>query len=195
MSFRNEEKIITTFFQQGILLNEIKKLGGYLLYPKRYITSIYFDTNNFQMFNDSEESILPRKKIRIRHYEQDIYSSNFEIKISSTEGKFKQSFKLDEKQKKEYLSKGYIDQYYGRCKPVVQISYDRVYYHLGELRITFDNNIKYKNYASKYLINEKMSVVELKSSSKKEIDKIDNLLSLSRQRFSKYSRACIELNV
>jgi len=195
MSFRNEEKIITTFYQQSILLNEFIKLGGSLLYPKRSITSVYFDTNNFQMFNDSEESILPRKKIRIRHYDGDIDNSYLEVKISSPEGKFKQSQKIDKNLKKKYLTRGYVDRKYGYCKPVIRISYDRVYYKLDKMRITLDNNIKYEHYYSKNSILEKMSVVELKSISNKELIKIDELLPLSRQRFSKYSRACLELNV
>ena len=38
MSFRKEEKIETTFYQQKILLNKIIELGGKLLFPPRKIS-------------------------------------------------------------------------------------------------------------------------------------------------------------
>ena len=195
MSFRNEEKILTTLYQQGILLNDFIKLGATLLYPTRNISSVYFDTKNLQMFNDSEESILPRKKIRIRNYDNNFNESNLEIKISSPEGKFKRSQKIDKNLRKKYLEKGYLDSTYGYCQPVIKVTYNRTYYKLNQLRITFDKDINYENFISKNSVKEKMSVVELKSQSSDELIKIDKLLSLSRQRFSKYSRGCIELNI
>ena len=49
------------------------------LYPQRMITSIYYDTKNIKYFNDSEEGIIPRRKVRIRSYDNQI-SSNLEVK-------------------------------------------------------------------------------------------------------------------
>ena len=38
------------------------------LFPSRKINSIYFDNMNHQMYYDSVEGIVPRKKIRVRNY-------------------------------------------------------------------------------------------------------------------------------
>ena len=67
--------------------NNIKKL-----YPERKIISLYYDNINNQMFKDSIEGVLPRKKIRIRFYPNDIKKKfSLETKISSFEGRFKKT--------------------------------------------------------------------------------------------------------
>ena len=43
--------------------NQLKKL-----FPDRIVESVYFDTEDLQFFNLSEEGITPRFKIRIRGY-------------------------------------------------------------------------------------------------------------------------------
>ena len=58
------------------------------LYKGRLVNSCYLDTYDLRMFSESDEGILPRKKIRFRWYEnEEIF--NKEIKISSIEGRFK----------------------------------------------------------------------------------------------------------
>tara|TARA_B100000795_G_C22801249_1_gene442059 strand:+ start:1153 stop:1740 length:588 start_codon:yes stop_codon:yes gene_type:complete len=195
MSFRKEEKIETTFYQQKLLLDKIIKLGGKLLYPSRKISSIYFDSKNFEMHNESEEGILPRKKIRIRYYNNNQENSNLEYKISSFEGKYKTTNKLNLKLLNRYLREGCVDQKYGFCYPIIKITYDRRYYTLNNVRITFDDNINYQIFNSKIKILDEVGVVELKSKTDKEIEDIDKILPLARKRFSKFSRAFSYLNI
>ena len=113
------------------------------LYPSRKINSCYFDTQNLALFQDSEEGVLPRKKVRIRWYEDD-NKSNKEIKISSVEGRYKivENFLNLNSLKKNY-DLNLVDNEYGVLRPSLIVSYDREYYSLSGLRITFDNNIKY----------------------------------------------------
>tara|TARA_B110000971_G_scaffold42782_1_gene42141 strand:+ start:2943 stop:3530 length:588 start_codon:yes stop_codon:yes gene_type:complete len=195
MSFRKEEKIETTFYQQKLLLDKIIKLGGRLFYPPRKISSIYFDSKNFEMHNESEEGILPRKKIRIRYYNNDQENSNLEYKISSFEGKYKTTNKLNLRLLNRYLREGCVDQKYGFCYPIIKITYDRRYYTLNNVRITFDDNINYQIFNSKIKILDEVGVVELKSKTDKEIEDIDKILPLARKRFSKFSRAFSYLNI
>ena len=54
----------------------------------RTIISYYFDTANMQMFCDSEEGTLPRKKVRYRRYGQS--KKLQKKKISSIGGALKQ---------------------------------------------------------------------------------------------------------
>ncbi len=195
MSFRKEEKIETTFYQQKKLLNKIIKLGGKSLFPSRRISSVYFDNKSFEMYKESEEGILPRKKIRIRYYNDDLKNYNLEYKISSFEGKYKISKKIDPKLNKRYLNEGYLDKKYGICYPVTQITYIRNYYKLNNLRITFDENIVYQKFNSKFKVLDETGVVELKSQDDKKIDEIDEVLPLTRKRFSKFSRSFSYLNI
>ena len=68
MSFRKEEKLHIHESQLLNLLNWLYKNDGYKLYDTRTVSSTYFDNDNMQMFKDSEEGCVPRKKIRIRSY-------------------------------------------------------------------------------------------------------------------------------
>ena len=68
MSFRFEEKILFHISDYLRLKTFIFNTGGSKLHPKRKISSLYFDNNENNMYLDSEEGCLPRKKIRIRNY-------------------------------------------------------------------------------------------------------------------------------
>ena len=46
MSFRKEKKYKLTVSEQNILKNKLVEKGMKLLYIKRKVNSIYFDTNN-----------------------------------------------------------------------------------------------------------------------------------------------------
>ena len=71
MSFRLEDKIKLHISDKVKLKNLIKDQHGKELYPKREISSIYFDNKNLDMYKESEDGTLPRKKIRIRNYPKD----------------------------------------------------------------------------------------------------------------------------
>ena len=68
MSFRIEEKINLHknnlfYIKDWLLKNESK-----VLFPTRIISSVYYDNDNFDMYQNSIEGVVPRKKIRIRFY-------------------------------------------------------------------------------------------------------------------------------
>ena len=96
MSFRFEEKTLFHISDYLKLKTFIFNSGGVELYPKRKISSLYFDNFDNSMYLDSEEGSLPRKKIRIRSYPNNVEISNwfFETKISSVEGRYKTSRKI-----------------------------------------------------------------------------------------------------
>ena len=83
MSFRKEKKYKLTASDQKILKNNLINKGMKLLYPKREINSIYLDTKSLDFYLNSEEGVLPRKKIRIRWYNTDLKKVSKETKISS----------------------------------------------------------------------------------------------------------------
>ena len=66
MSFRKEKKFRLSKFEFDSLKNNLRLKGMKALYAKRVINSLYYDTELHSMYNDSEEGLLPRKKVRIR---------------------------------------------------------------------------------------------------------------------------------
>ena len=68
MSYRTEEKITINFSMLTEFKNSLFLKGAEILFPKRKIKSLYLDNFNYQMYRDSIEGSVPRKKIRIRSY-------------------------------------------------------------------------------------------------------------------------------
>ena len=193
MSFRKEKKYSLTYSDQKILKSMLFGRGMKELYPSRKINSCYFDTQNLALFQDSEEGVLPRKKVRIRWYE-DENKSNKEIKISSVEGRYKivENFLNLNSLKKNY-DLNLVDNEYGVLRPSLIVSYDREYYSLSGLRITFDNNIKYTDLRSmaKRKYRDYDCVMEVKTSIDISDDSIEKIIKYPTARFSKYSRGIL----
>ena len=201
MSFRTEDKFylnpedkmkINKFFTA----NGVKKI-----FPDRIIVSLYFDTDNLDMFCDSEEGTTPRKKIRIRQYNKlkkfDIESkeSLFEIKINSVEGKFKTSKKISNV--KKLIKFGYLDDMYGICMPKLFTFYKRSYYSLNNNRFTMDREMCFKNFNDKGKLLKNfynLVICEVKSKSSLYNDYL-RYLPISNIRYSKYCEAVRHLNL
>ena len=113
------------------------------LYPDRKIISCYFDTIDHQLFWDSEEGLLPRKKVRIRWYNDDLNYTK-EIKISSIEGRYKYIDHSSNYDSTTDIAKVRIfDTDHGILFPSLIVTYFRQYYEYSGLRLTFDSNISY----------------------------------------------------
>ena len=154
MSFRVEEKAIVSNGNIHLLNNFLNKNDAKKIHEDRIIKSLYFDNKFFSMFQDSEEGIVPRKKIRLRNYSNShIYL--LEIKISSVEGRFKTSEKIMKEEFDLYQKKGILDRNYGICNPKVFVSYNRSYYKIFGRRITLDKNIRYQSFDKKLYTKSK----------------------------------------
>jgi len=190
MSFRIEEKL-------SIDNNRIIDFKNFLadktvkqIYQPRKIQSLYFENPNHEMYTDSIEGLTPRKKIRVRNYpatqDTNLY---LEIKISSVEGRFK-TRKIVDKNKFNYIkTKGILDSQYGLCKPCLYVVYDREYFKLDDVRISIDNNISYKLYPENICQRDQGSIVEIKTSIRKNLDKLIEDFPFQKNRFSKYCNA------
>ncbi len=187
MSFRIEEKLYIkkenlVEFQEFLQKKFCKKL-----FHPRIIQSLYFDNINLDMFNDSIEGLTPRKKIRVRHYPEDTdIKLYYEIKNSSVEGRYKKRKIISDQEYKNLKDKGILDNQYGLCFPKIIVSYKREYFRLGDVRISIDKDIKYKDFKTKIEHKEEQIIVELKTSFKKDIDQFSNDFPYQRIRFSKY---------
>ena len=193
MSFRKEKKYKLTLSDQKILKKTLFNKGMKTLYPERKVNSVYFDTTNLDFFLNSEEGVLPRKKIRVRWYNKNVERIFKEIKISSIEGRFKINEPFFDK--KILFKNNYqiIDNEYGIIKPKTMITYNREYFILDNLRLTFDFDICYKNLTALNNLNiqDNECVMEIKTNFKNNDDYIEKIIGFPTSRFSKYSRSIL----
>jgi len=193
MSFRKEKKFRVTVRDFHAFKNELLNSAMSELYAPRWINSVYFDTGNLDMLFDSEEGTLPRKKIRVRWY-NDQKNFTFEKKISSIEGRYKTTDALKHiMDDGEILTEQYFDPQYGIVKPTLQVSYYRSYFTFRSMRITFDDRITYKTKKTdfKRIYHDPERVIEIKIPANCPDDYIENQIPFSTSRFSKFSRGLL----
>ena len=192
MSFRLEKKFTLDTRKYDEFIRYINTIEAKKIYNSRKVFSTYFENDFFSSFKQSEEGVVPRKKIRIRSYNTNDHSvvSKLEIKISPEDSRFKKVERIKSKhQIEKLLNRGFIDRNYGLCKPLLNVSYEREYYQLTDHRITIDKNISYCNFKKKNKIfKEPLSIIEFKSDTTKDINLYDNILTSPISRFSKYCR-------
>ena len=211
---RNEKKFIINpkdFFDLKILLASINFIE---CFPNRKISSLYYDTNDLKLFNDSENGISSRKKIRVRWYNDDLKNSKIEYKIKKSELGDKKFYSLSDLKKNELSEIYFLDNKKGSPSgfmpscidnsyyPTSLISYNRNYYLKKNLRITYDSSIYFYavSKTSKIIkilhsIPSEYCVLEMKYDAgedyllHKTIQKLTDKLGLTLTRFSKYSNA------
>jgi hypothetical protein len=193
VSFRKEKKFRVTVNEFHKLQSHLQQKGMNVLFKPRVINSVYLDTVAKNMFHDSEEGVLPRKKVRIRWYDED-KKFTLENKTSSIEGRYKVTRKLGSSHSdKEIITKNRMDSQYGLIQPILKVSYERSYFELNNMRITFDKNItyqylRYTNYRKYY---EPERVVEIKIPISCPDDFVEKQIPYPTARFSKYSRGLL----
>ena len=193
MTFRKEKKFRVTVNDFTNFQDQLIKQGMEVLFEPRLITSLYFDTVDLNMFNDSEEGVLPRKKVRIRWYNDNKVFS-LEKKISSIEGRFKMTTKLENiVSENELLMRNWMDSQYGHIQPTLKVSYKRSYFMFNKMRITFDKNIYYQNliYTDRRKYYDPERVIEIKISPNCPDDFVEKFIPNPTARFSKYSRGVL----
>ena len=179
------------------LYNLKKKLNIKMLHKERIINSIYFDTNDYKFFYQSEEGITPRFKVRIRYYNFDKQIS-YEIKTTHDYHRSKIVEKQNRHTKKfmeNFLNKNKIQI---KLYPKLLVKYKRNYFKSEYGRITLDREIKYQkvnykmeNIGSEFLENS--NVLELKhNESQIDKNKLLNYIGCPETRNSKY---CNGINI
>ena len=191
MSFRKEKKYRLTIFEFDCLKKQLLEHGMFRLYEKRRVNSLYYDTKFQDMFYHSEEGVLPRKKVRIRWYDLD-NNYNIENKISSIEGRHKTTIAITKNVSRRF-PRTLSDQLYGLLTPSLLVCYERDYYSIGGVRVTFDSSIKYQNFRHSKAkeFEDPERVMEIKVGINISDDFIENLIPYATTRFSKYSRGLL----
>ena len=76
---RVENKFVFNPKDKYKIINNLLRKGFIEIYQERQIKSIYFDTRDLKTYLDSVEGNIPRKKIRIRSYDNFASNLNFEV--------------------------------------------------------------------------------------------------------------------
>ena len=76
----------------------------------------------------------------------------------------------------------------------MHVKYLREYLILGDVRISIDKNITYRNFKTNNQINDDRVIAELKTSINKDLDNLIEEFPIQRIRFSKYCFAIERLN-
>ncbi len=195
MSFRIEDKFF--FRPENILQFKefLTKKSAKKLHKNRIIKSLYFDNLNLEMYRDSVEGSVPRKKIRIRNYpHSDDKNFYLEVKTSSIEGRFKTRKIISKNDFENFKKNGILDNTYGTCLPNFYVSYEREYIKINDVRISIDKKISYENFLTNVVFTDTKSIVELKTSVEKNIDDLVKDFPFQKIRFSKYCFAVESLN-
>ena len=195
MTFRIERKLHLNNKNIFELKNIFSNQGFKRIFPNRIIFSCYLDTIDYQMYKDSIEGTVPRKKIRLRSYNKLFKEKVYlEIKINSVEGRYKKVTEVINY--KDIFDKGYFDQDYGICYPKLLVKYKRSYFKKDNVRLTIDKEVKfskfYKDLKNNFSSFENYDCAELKCNNIYELSKIE-LDQLQIIRNSKYCNGINEI--
>ena len=188
MSFRVEEKFRISQNKLLLFKKWLNDNNAEKIFPDRKIISIYLDNEEKKMYEESIEGIVPRHKLRLRYYNDNKEICSLERKITSVEGRFKTSKKVNFD--KLFLI-GVFDKFYGNCKPVIKIDYIRSYFKIKNFRFTIDTNINFNGINlnkifSSIVYRTNKTIIELKCQDKDKYSPFYNQINFEKARFSKY---------
>jgi SPX domain protein involved in polyphosphate accumulation len=186
---RQEEKY---FLSQSEVALVLSSYGAYPIYPIRQINSIYFDSQDFESFTDSEEGVVPRRKYRFRWYGDagEIATSGMlETKITMEHHREKTSRSFSFNSFPE-LAESFRDASSSHLRPVCQVSYRRAYFgNSSGLRFTYDFDLITQTLDRTSFKKIPRTVLEIKYSSEVPSAQFASLLGDRKTRFSKYNEA------
>lgn len=146
MKYRTEDKFIISYEQMIIIEKRIENIAK-LDRPEYKVKSLYFDDNYNSFYYDNENGVNPRKKIRIRTYNDSLSLIKYEEKYRERDKIYKK-IKIISKSDAEYISKREF-----KVHPITIVEYLRkaYIYKLGNVRITFDRNISSSSYVDMFM--------------------------------------------
>ena len=186
-------------------------------YPTRAVNSIYYDTSEFTNFEESEEGVSERCKLRIRYYNEDNNLLILENKFKSSDIGWKESKKITAKgidsssitiittnsnsKKSKLIIPININNYY---TPSLFVTYIRYYFtqEKAKVRLTIDYGLRFARLrnGSKIInrpqnIKSDFGVLEIKyDSSIEEVDILNKLSAHYSLILSRHSKYCTGIN-
>jgi hypothetical protein len=215
------ERIETKFLLDDVQYNELMKrlepMAAIDSYGKTSILNIYFDTPDYKLIERSLEKPVYKEKLRLRTYgiPEDSTNAFIEIKKKYKGIVYKRRISMPYSEALGYLVEGqrpkktsqisneidYFVKYYKGLRPAMAISYDRIAMagiEDPELRITFDNNIRWRTEnltlkagnTGKDILLPGQHLMELKiaGAMSMELARILDELNIRQTSFSKYGK-------
>lgn len=212
---RKEIKFVINENQYARFMELIKNYIKEDNYKKSTIYNIYFDTSNDQLIRKSIEKPIYKEKLRLRSYTfvNEKSSVFLELKKKYKDTVYKRREKMSYCEAKKFLNNpipysqiakeiAYFLSYYKNLQPKMFLYYDRDSYVSKDdkdLRITFDQNIIYRNYDLKLengiygekLLNDGTYIMEIKTNNALPLWLVKALSSekIYKSSFSKYGKA------
>mgnify|MGYP001333475635 CR=1 FL=1 len=183
---RVETKHLLRDFQKLEIINKLEQMGFKSIHIQRNISSIYYDNYLLESYLDSVEGNLPRKKIRVRSYDNFEKTFFLEKKEVNRFGRFKSTKKIFG------VDESLIDEIYKMVYPVVKVNYKRLYFQNKSIRITLDFDINYKSLDNVSSCESTKLILETKLADNQSYqEEINNFraFNLSPVSFSKYKDA------
>lgn len=172
--YRVEDKYMCTERDMLLLQSRVKVIMNTDTYSNNAsyrVTSLYFDDYEDSHLSDAEEGVSHRTKYRIRKYNDSLETIKLEVKYKAYNRVFKKSKTISIDAAKKLIAGECIDDenmsmdnpvtlfnlaIKQNClKPKVIVDYDRCAYTFspGNVRITFDRNIRFNNNIYGFLEN------------------------------------------
>lgn len=193
MSKRFEFKYRLEKWELGELFVWLKTNRATQLFPKRKISSLYFDTSDFEFHRLTREGVIPRSKVRIRCYGGHLVNCDehfLEIKTSNENSRNKSTTLFNSWEKT--LKSGLFLPNFQPLIPAIRITYERDYFDVNGFRLTLDREIHYTisefSYQSSQNILDQEVAMEVKAPIGASLDDLNNLFSFQKRQFSKYER-------
>lgn len=218
---RYETKYLLEDFQYLAIREKLENMAEVDEYGKTSILNIYYDTPNYRLIRNSLDKPVYKEKLRLRSYgvPNDDTRAFIEIKKKYEGIVYKRRIGMDYRKALLYLNEkkpidkesqisheiDYFKSFYKGLRPSMAISYDRIAMagiDDPELRITFDENIRWRvdhldlKYGNKgqSILKKGQHLMELKIAGAMPVEmaKILDELSIRQVSFSKYGRGYLD---
>jgi len=193
-----KSNISTNLYERLILDFSHKKFGFFNTFPKRSVSSIYFDTDNLKDYFDHVIGSGKRKKTRVRFYNQTIKNES-ELNSCVLEQKIK-TFNVGTKNKLKGSFYNLISHTFPLSAKTF-VNYEREYFECQDIfRITLDTKINYGipeidkkkfHVARQVISNQKVLEIKIELENyQKSTLLINNFLNFYEIKTNKFSKYC-----
>lgn len=216
---RREQKYLLTQAQRDALVRAVEANMEPDDYGRSLVCNIYFDTPDHRLIRRSLEGPVYKEKLRLRGYGQIREGDKvfLEMKKKYNGIVYKRRVKLPVEMAMRYmadpeavLDKGqigreldYFKRFYGQLRPTMYLSYDRLAWRLGDLRVTLDWNVRYRVQQldltvppeGEQLLEAEQYLLETKTATAMPLWLVEVLDQnhIRKQSFSKYGKAYLRL--
>lgn len=216
---RREQKYLLTQAQRDALVRAVEEHMEPDAYGRSLVCNIYYDTPDHRLIRRSLEGPVYKEKLRLRGYGQIREGDKvfLEMKKKYNGIVYKRRVKLPVEMAMRYmadpeavLDKGqigreldYFKRFYGQLRPAMYLSYDRLAWRLGDLRVTLDWNVRYRVQQldltvppeGEQLLEAEQYLLEIKTATAMPLWLVEVLDQnhIRKQSFSKYGKAYLRL--